>query len=95
MNVNNDVVIPYRGLFNHWYKPQTQQTAALGAGSPGDQIRGAEDGMITFEPNAILIGSKGYQPQIVLPAAMASAAQFLRCILIFRGILAQNSTVVS
>jgi len=92
---NNDVIIPYRGLFNHWYKPQTQQTAALGAGSPGDQIRGAEDGMITQEPNLLLVGSKNYQPQIVLPVALASAAAFERCVLIFRGVLAQNSTVVN
>lgn len=92
---NNDVVIPYRGLFNHWYKPQTQQTAALGAASPGDQIRGAEDGMITQEPNLLLVGSKNYQPQIQLPSAMSSASAFLRAIVIFRGVLAQNSTVVN
>lgn len=92
---NNDIVAPYRGLFNHWYKPQTQQTAALGAGSPKDQIRGAEDGIITMEPNILLVGSKNYQPQIILPAAMASAAANLRAVLIMRGILAQNSTVVS
>lgn len=95
VTVNNDVVCPYRGLFNHFYRPQTQQTAALGAGSPGDQIRGAEDGMITMEPNILLIGSKNYQPQIVLKSALASAAANLRCVLIMRGILAQNSTVVS
>jgi len=93
--VNNDVIIPYRGLFNHWYKPQTQQTAALGAASPKDQIRGAEDGMITQEPNLYLIGSKNYVPEIVLPTALASAANFLRCILIYRGVLAQNSTVIN
>lgn len=92
---NNDVIIPYRGLFNHWYKPETQQTAALGAGSPGDQVRGAEDGMITQEPNVLLIGSKNYQPQIQLPAALASATANLRAVLIFRGVLAQNSTVVN
>ncbi len=93
--VNNDVVIPYRGLFNHWYKPQTQQTAALGPGAPKDQLRGAEDGMITQEPNLLLIGSKNYIPEIVLPGTLASAAAFLRCILIYRGVLAQNSTVVN
>jgi hypothetical protein len=93
--VNNDVIIPYRGLFNHWYKPQTQQTAALGAGSPKDQARGAEDGFVTQEPNLLLIGSKNYQPEIVLPAALASAAAFERAILIYRGVLAQNSTVVN
>lgn len=95
ITVNNDVVCPNRGLFNHWYKGQTQQTAALGAASPGDQIRGAEDGMITMEPNILLIGSKNYQPQIVLKSALASAAANLRAVLIMRGILAQNSTVVS
>jgi hypothetical protein len=92
---NNDVICPYRGLFNHYYAPQTQQTAALGAGSPKDQLRGAEDGMITAEPNVVLIGSKNYVPEIVLKSAMASAAAFERAIIIFRGILAQNSTVVS
>lgn len=92
---NNDVVIPYRGLFNHWYKPQTQQTAALGAGAPKDQLRGAEDGFVTQEPNLLLIGSKNYVPEIVLPGALASAAAFERAILIYRGVLAQNSTVVN
>lgn len=95
MGVNNDTIIPYRGLFNHWYIPQTQQTAALGPASPKDQIRGAEDGMITQEPNVLLIGSKGYVPQISLLSNMASAAAFLRSILIFRGILAQNSTSIN
>lgn len=95
LTCNNDVIVPYRGLWNHLYKGQTQQTAALGAGSPQDQVRGAEDGMITLEPNIVLIGSKGYVPEIVLTTAMASAAANLRCILVFRGVLAQNSTSVS
>ena len=93
--VNNDVIIPYRGLFNHWYKPQTQQTAALGPASPKDQLRGAEDGCITQEGNLMLVGSKNYIPEIVLPTAMASAAAFMRCVLLYRGVLAQNSTVIN
>ncbi len=95
MGVNNDVVIPYRGLFNHLYRPQTQETSALGAGSPNDQIRGAEDGFVTMEPNLFLIGSKGYIPEIILPNALATVDAFSRLVLIFRGPLAQNSTVVS
>lgn len=95
MKCNNDVIVPYRGLFNHFYIPQTQQTGALGIGSPQSQIRGAEDGQITQEPNIVLIGSKNYVPQIILPAIMASAAAFMRAVIIFRGVLAQNSTVVS
>ena len=95
VTANNDVVAPYRGLFNHWYRPQTQQTAAFGAASPMDQIRGAEDGSITMEPNMLLIGSKGYIPQIVLPTNLAAIGTFDRAVLIFRGVLAQNSTSVS
>ena len=95
VNVNNDVVLPYRELFNHFYIPQTQQVAALGAAANQSQIRGAEDGFVTQEPNLLIIGSKNYVPQIVLPANLASAAVNLRCVLIFRGILAQNSTVIN
>jgi hypothetical protein len=95
MTCNNDVIIPYRGLFNHWLRPETQQTAAFGAGSPLDQIRGAEDGFITEEPNLLLIGSKGYIPQIVLPSNMALTATQIRAVLLFKGDLAQNSTSVS
>ncbi len=95
LKVNNDVIIPYRQLFNHWYRPQTQQTAALGPASPQDQIRGAEDGMITYEPNILFIGTKNYVPSILLPAAMAAVAEFQRAILIYRGVYAQNSTSVN
>ena len=95
MTCNNDVIIPSRGLFNHWYRPETQQTAAFGAASPLDQIRGAEDGCITEEPNLLLIGSKGYIPQIVLPSNMALTATHIRAVLLFKGDLAQNSTSVS
>lgn len=95
VKVSGDVVIPYRGLFNHLYIPQTQATAAPGPGSPKTQIRGAEDGQITQEANLYIIGSKDYVPEIELPVALTSAAAFLRCVLIYRGILAQNSTVIN
>lgn len=95
MRVNNDVIAPYRLLSNHWYRPQTQQTAAPGAASPLDQIRLAEDGLITQEPNLLLIGSKAYVPQIEMPGNMASVATYTRAILIYKGVLAQNSTVIN
>lgn len=95
LKVSGDVVAPSRGLFNNWYKPQTQQTAPLGAGSPGDQIRGAEDGFITQEPNLLLIGTKNYVPQIQLHTNFATDMGFTRAILIYRGILAQNSTSIN
>jgi hypothetical protein len=95
MKCNNDVIIPYRGLLNHLYRGQTQQTGALGVGSPNDQFRGAEDGLITEEPNILLIGSKGYVPAINLPANLSTVDQYTRAVLIFKGILAQNSTIVN
>lgn len=95
MTVNNDTVIPYRGLFNHYYRPQTQQIAAIAVGAVGDQLRGAEDAMITQEPNLLLVGSKNYVPQIVLPAALAAVTANTRAVIIFRGVLAQNSTVIN
>lgn len=95
LKVNNDTLVPYRGLFNHLYRGQTQQTAALGAGSPDDQICGAEDGLITQEPNLYIIGSKNYVPQIVLPTNLANVDTFTRAVLIYKGVLAQNSTVIN
>ena len=92
---NNDVIMPYRGLLNHWNIPQTQQTAALGAASPKDQIRGAEDATVTDEPNIVIIGSKNYVPQIELKNRLSTVDEFTRVIWIMRGIYAQNSTVVS
>lgn len=95
LRVSGDVVIPGRGMYNHHYLPQTQQTAALGAGSPNDQFRGAEDGAITEEPNIILIGAKTYLPQVTLNTALVPDMQFTRLILIYSGLLAQNSTVIN
>lgn len=95
MKVNNDVVIPYRGLVNHYYRPQTQQIAAIAAGAVGDQFRGSEDGLITQEPNLLLIGSKNYVPQIEMPSNLAAVTAGERAVLIFKGVLAQNSTVIN
>lgn len=93
---NKDVIMPYRGLWNHLNVPQTQQTAALGAGAPRDQVKPSEDGLITLEPNVLLIGSKGYALEILLQTAMNTATfTNVRAILIFKGWLAQNSTPVS
>jgi len=93
---NNDVIAPYRPLAQNLCVPQTQQTAALGAGSPQDQRRGAEDGFITMEPNFWLIGSKGYVPEIILKQALTGLTNDnVRAVLILNGILAQNSTSVS
>ena len=95
MKVNNDVVIPYRAMKKFWYKPQTQQTAPLAAGSPDDQYRGAEDATVTLEPNLVLIGSKNNEPQLILPSALAVVDEFTRVVITVSGPYAQNSTVVN
>lgn len=96
LTVNNDVLLPGIDVFRHLYVPQTQQTAAVGAGSPIDQICGAEDGFVSVEPNLYLIGSKNSIPELILPAAISTlASTTTRLVLMFRGFLAQNSTVVS
>jgi len=97
ITANNDVILPARGLFNHKYAPQTQNGVGITAQTvfPVNQIRGAEDGFITCEPNIVLIGSKNYIPQIVLPAALAAVETYQRAVVIFRGILAQNSTIIN
>jgi len=95
IKVNNDVLVPQRLISNFWYKPETQQTAALGAGSPDDQLKGAEDCGITCEPNIVLIGSKQNIITVVLPTALAAVDADSRMIMVLKGIYAQNSTVVS
>lgn len=96
VTADKDVIIPYRGLLSHYNANQTQQTAALGAASPQDEVKGVEDGFITDEPNLYIIGSKGYRPSIILPKALSSLTnEFTRAVLIFRGNLAQNSTVIN
>lgn len=95
MTVNNRVIVPQRGLANFHYRGQTQQTAPLGAGSPGDMFRGSDDAGVTCEPNIVLIGSANNIPTIVLPAALGTVDEFSRAILVFKGPYAQNSTVVN
>jgi hypothetical protein len=95
LRVNGDVVVPARDLFQHLYLPQTQQTAPVGAGSPGDQLRGAEDGLVTDEPNLLIIGSKNNLPQITLHNNLVPDMGFTRAVLFLRGINAQNSTVIN
>lgn len=93
VKINNDVVVPAWDLQQHFYRPQTQSTAA--ANSPLDQKRLAEDGQIAVEPNIIAIGSKNTNISIVLPVALSAIDANSRIILLMRGVLAQNSTVVS
>jgi hypothetical protein len=93
--VNNDILVPNWDTWKHYNANQTQMTAALGAGSPQDQNRGAFDGFYPMEPNVVLIGSKNNVIQITLPVGLVNIQEYSRLIVIVRCITAQNSTVVS
>lgn len=95
LTINNDILIPNWDLMRHLVIPRTQQTDALGAASPDDNINGKEDGFYPVEPNVVLIGSKNNVLNIQLPVGLTAIAANSRIEIIVRGVLAQNSTVVS
>lgn len=95
ITVNYDILVPEWDLLRHYLSPQTQQTAAAGAGSPVDEFDGKQYGFYPMEPNVVLIGSKKNDIKIGLPAPLTAVPANARLIMILRGVLAQNSTVVS
>lgn len=101
LQVNNETIIPAWDVVRHFYIPQTQATTFVAstqtgpASSPQDQKRLGEDGFYPMEPNCLLIGSKNSRPIVTLPLALTAVTASSRAILVVRGVLAQNSTVVS
>lgn len=93
LTVNNDILIPSWDTLRHLEVPETQFTAATN--SPVDQFYGANDGFYPVEPNVTLIGSKNNVLQLELPAAVGTLQANSRIVIVLRGVLAQNSTVVS
>lgn len=80
-----------------WHKhvPQTQQTAAVGAGSPIDQFDGSMDGMKDMQPYILLIGTDNIKISIVTPLNCTAITANSRIILTIDGILAQNSSAIA
>lgn len=95
ISVNNNVILPAWDIQRHWVTNQVQQNAAIAAAVFQDEYNGSEDGYYSCEPNLVLVGSKNYQISIQIPAGIASVLANSRVAVVFRGILAQNSTVVS
>jgi hypothetical protein len=90
----------YRYVYNwslrkHYYAPQTQQTAALGANSPTDQKRLVEDGFTPMEPTVSFAGTEDNLVQVNLNAPPATFPTNARIGLWFKGCNAQNSTPVA
>lgn len=95
ISVNNNVLVTAWDLDRHQLAPRTQQTADAGAGSPVDEYDGKGYGYYPMEPNIVFVGSKNNVVQIQLPDGLDAVPANSRIGLQFRGILAQNSTVVS
>jgi len=95
MTINNDKLVKSWLLMRHRKTNQTQETAAYGAGSPLDQMDMDEDGFVPMQPYCLLIGSQDIQIQMSLPLAPTAVDANTRIVLIFRGVVAQNSTVVN
>lgn len=90
ISVNNNVLVPSWDIYRHYCVNQTQSSVAQ-----LNQNAGGEDSFYAMEPNIILVGSKNNVLTINLPAAIATVDANSRIVLFLRGILAQNSTVVS
>lgn len=97
LTVNNRVITPSWSLYSHYWVGQTQQNAALASGVNIDQFDGTSSATVACEPNWVLIGSKNNVLTINLPAAPTAltAGTNTYMVIILRGILAQNVTVVS
>jgi hypothetical protein len=98
ITVNNAVVLPFWSLSRHRMVPQTQQEPLITGvenAIPYSQIDLSEDGFNPVEPNILFVGSKGYQIQVIFPSALTSVASFQRLRIHYRGILAQNTTIIT
>jgi hypothetical protein len=99
LTVNGEVIIPtlHTGRFRFVPTTQKQVGAANANAIAYDAIDGATDGVMICEPNLVLIGSKGNIFETSMPAGVTviSAAGFTRQIFEYRGLLAQNSTIIT
>jgi hypothetical protein len=93
VGINNRTIIPAFDLMRFMQIPQTQQTGAY-ATTPLTQFDGTAVDFV--EPNVVFIGSKKNVIQINMPGAISTLeATPVYIVLLFRGILAQNVTIVS
>jgi hypothetical protein len=101
LTVNNRVITPSWNAYQHLYVPQTQNGTGVTAQTvfPIDQFEGSTSGSLAVEPNWVLIGSKNNNFTLNLPSAVSAlqgtGTTTTTVVVILRGVLAQNSTVVS
>jgi hypothetical protein len=99
LTVNGEVIIPTLHTGRFRFVPVTQKATAAANqnGIAYDAIDNSSDGLMIMEPNVVLIGSKGNILETSYPAGVTviSAAGFTRMIFEYRGLSAQNSTIIT
>lgn len=97
LSVNNDIILPAWDASRHRLVPETQNGVGVTAQTifPIDEIDLGSDGFYPVEPNLVFIGSKNNVLTLILPAALAAVESFQRISVVFRGVLAQNSTIIT
>ena len=93
--VNNVQYTKNWDLLRHFKINQTQQTAAFAANSPIDQTDLSPDGWYPMQPFIMMIGAQNIIITVTVPKAHTTVDANARIILMFRGVLAQQSTVVN
>ncbi len=93
--VNNRNYITNWKLSRHLVVPMTQQTAPVGPASPEDQFDGGDMGFYPMQPYVIISGSSNMQITVNLPAPPTAVDANSRLVIVFRGIIAYNSTITT
>jgi hypothetical protein len=97
ITVNNKVVMPtlHTGRFRNVPFAQQVAAAANQNGIARDQADHSVDGMMVEVPSVVLIGSSNNLVEIDFPNAPAAVGANTRLVLMFHGLLAQNSTIIT
>jgi hypothetical protein len=97
LSVNNRTITPNFDCFRFYDARTTQQNATLTATAGTlDEMNGANSSNYSVEPNWVLIGSKNNTLTLNMPGAIDNKESGTTKIVIYlRGVLAQNSTIVS
>jgi len=96
VSYNNKVIVPAWDIARHRKVNQTQGGVGVTAQTvfPQSEIDLSTDSLYPCEPNLVHVGSKNIDINIVLPAAVTVLEPNSRIVIIWRGVLAQNSTSV-
>jgi hypothetical protein len=95
LTINGSVIITALDLDRFQMIPQTQQTAATNSPITERYGSGNLSAQCVSEPNVLFVGSKKNDIEINLPVALTAIDSFVFIVIIYRGVLMQNVTVVS